>query len=183
MTIVMLILLLNPAALAVIFLSYHQPMLKSEMVDVATRVALQSSFALCVSVLVAGPFLDLLDISDSTLRIAAGALVILGASQAFLGFGLRQSTVTRGWLVAAATIWLISPPALSGAMAIRVNDGIVVGLAVAIVSVVISVVLSAIWAAKMGERYPVVLGMFRRVMAAGALLGGVDLIRQGVLSI
>jgi small neutral amino acid transporter SnatA (MarC family) len=183
MTIITLLLLLNPAALALIWLSYQQPMARRELIDVATRVALLSSLALCGGVLVAAPVLDVLEISDSTYRIVAGTLVILGASQAFLGFGLRHASATRVWLIAAAAIWLISPPAIAAASAISVDDGVVVGLAVALPSVVITVVLSTVWVDRVGERYQVVLGLLRRLLAAGAVFGGVELIWQGVLSI
>lgn len=183
MTIVTLMLVMNPAALAAIWLGFDDEIEERRALSHLAIVAIPTCALLIITVLAGEPVLNALDISDSTFRIAAGALVIFGALQAFLGFGIRHDAATRAWMIAALLVWLLSPPVVASAVAIRINEGIAVGLATAIGFTVVSVLLGYGWKMLASDRYPVILGLIRRVLAAGAVIGGVDLIRQGVLSI
>ena len=183
MTLITLFLVLNPAVVAVIWLRYRSGDGSNRLIEEVAPVAVLSLALLAVAVLVGEPVLDALDVSDATFRIAAGALVVFGALQAFVGYGLRHELTSRTWLIAACLVWLASPPAVVAAVAIRLNDGVGVALAAVLVSVVAAVLLGYAWKARFGGDYPVVLGLIQRVLAAGAAFGGVDLIRQGVLSI
>lgn len=183
MTIITLLLLLNPAAVAAIWLGSDREAGGDGAVARITSVAVPASLLLAVAILGSRPVLDMLDISDPTFRIAAGALAIFGACQAFLGFGLRQRFSTRGWMIAGHLVWLLSPPVVAVAAAISIDDGVATGLAAGIGFVVLTVAAGHAWAMRVGDRLTVVLGAARRALAAGALFGGVDLIRQGVLSI
>ena len=184
MTIATLFFVLNPAAVAVIWLGYrHNGASRERGLAQLLPVVAAAVAALALAVLVGAPLLDALDVSDATFRIAAGTLVVFGALQAFLGFGLRHALATRMWLVVAALVWLAAPPAAAAAVAIRLDDGVAAGLMWAAAGVVVATGLGFLWTRYAGDGYPLVLGVIRRVLAAGAVFGGVDLIRQGVLSI
>lgn len=182
MTILTLFLVLNPAAVAAIWLGYRDQGRRGALMDVLVVTAAASAL-LAAAVLLGEPVLDALDISDATFLIAAGTVVVFGALQAFLGFGLHHNLESRNWLIVASLVWLASPPAIFAAVAVTLNDGIATGLIVSIAATTVAVVGGGFWARQMGDRYEIVVGLVRRVIAAGAAFGGVDLIRQGVLSI
>ena len=183
MTILILFLVLNPGAVATIWSLRDTDARAGEDRRLAAIVAVAASAGLVLAVVLASPVLDALDISDSTFMIVAGTLVIFGAFQAFLGFGLRHELPSDGWLIAGLLIWLLSPPALAAAAAVEIGEGIGPGLVAAVAGAFITVCAGFLWMRQVGVGKPILLGWLRRVIAAGAVIGGVELIRQGTLSI
>ncbi|CAN5735694.1 hypothetical protein BH23CHL2_BH23CHL2_16010 [soil metagenome] len=183
MTIATLFLLLNPAVVAAIWAGGDEESRRDASVQTMLIATLAGLVGLAAAVIAGRALLDGLDISDPTFRIAAGVLVIFGAFQAFLGIGLRHPQATASWTAVAHILWLVSPSALAATIAIRINDGVSVGLVVAALAVLAATVPGYLWLRHAGSRYDVLLGWMRRVFAAAAAVGGVDLIRQGVLSI
>lgn len=179
MTIAALFLLLNPAAIAMLWLGYER--------GVSPRTlaigAVAGAFVLGLAVILGRPLLDGLDISAPTFRIASGVLVVFGAFQAFLGLGLRNRLPSENWAILALAMWIASPPVLAAGIAVRIDEGLVTGLLVAVLAVLVAAGLSGVWLWRYADRHGVVLGWARRVFAAVAAVGGIDLIRQGVLSI
>ena len=100
-------------------------------------------------------------------------------SQAFLGFGLRHDISADGLQIAALLIWLLSPPALAAAAAVRIEEGIGLGLAAAVAGGLITVAAGFLWTHQVGGSRPILLDWLRRLIAAGAVIGGVELIRAG----
>ncbi len=182
MTLITLLLVLNLAAVAVIWRGYRDWQARDDALRVGTVVAGAALAGLVAAISVGESVLDALDISDATFRIAAGAIVVFGALQAFLGIGLRHELASRAWLIVASLVWLLAPPGVVVAVAIALDDGVGTAVGVALVAVAVALT-GAAWTVLMGERYELAVGLLRRTIAAGAVFGGVDLIRQGVLSI
>ncbi|MEZ4572807.1 MAG: hypothetical protein R2849_21310, partial [Thermomicrobiales bacterium] len=176
-------LLMNPAVVALIWLGYRKERPDRTESRTLGVVAVIAAAILSVMVLIGESLLDALDLSDETFLIAAGVLVIFAAFQAFLRIGQGYALEERTWLVVAVVLWLTSPAALAVAVAIRLEDGTGTAIVAGVLAVVVALSLGYLWVLLFGDRQSLVLGWIRRVLAALTVIGGVDLIRQGVLSI
>ena len=162
--------------------------------ETTNRAPLSASIAASVAVfillligaLLAGPILDLLNISEPNWRIAAGVLLILGAGRLFL---LRDPFAAQplygnggpAWVgIARMTVWLANPAAFAAAMSFARHRGTaetVIAIAVALL-VTQSLFFSGRDVEARVERP--ILREIARALLLGTLLVGLRLIIDGI---
>lgn len=159
-----------------------------------TRPALSASIAatlaafvlLAIAALLGEPFIDALSISEPNWRIAAGALLILGAARLVL---LRDPFTAEtlyaggdpGWLTITRTaVWLANPAALAAAMSFTLYRGTMETLiAIAIALIVTQTLLFSARDLEVRAGRPV-LREIARALLLGTVLVGLRLIIDGV---
>jgi len=140
--------------------------------------------AVCAAAAVAGPLLDLLDVSDPSFRIAAGLVAALtGVSDLFRRPPTPEPALPgrRAALIPVA-VPAVARPAL---LVIALGAGADVGVLVAVAATVLGVALLAGLAAGAPTDGPGgrALRWAARVLAAGLVAGGVLLTIDGVLAV
>ncbi len=141
---------------------------------------LVSLLLLAIAALLSGSILDLLDLSHSTFQIATGMLVICGALQAFLAIGVRVDNESESWANVGLLVWLLSPAPLALAVSTGEGDGAGIAVSALLFASVLSVALALSWRQWRGSEDTAILGWLRRLFAAAAVVGAIDLVRQGV---
>jgi small neutral amino acid transporter SnatA (MarC family) len=143
---------------------------------------------LAVAIALAEPFIDLLEISEPNWRIAAGALLILGAARLVLLREPFRAVPLRGddrrdsapLAVARIAVWLANPAAAAAAMAFALHRGTtetIIAIAVAGGIVLTLLVAGPGLEARAGRP---ILREIARALLLGTVLVGLRLIIDGV---
>ncbi|HLT21066.1 MAG TPA: MarC family protein [Thermomicrobiales bacterium] len=170
----------NPAAIALLLARADgRPSSRDDVMRLLPAVV-AAVVILALLALVSENVLDTLDLSLSTFQIAAGVVIIIGALQASLALGLSPEDLSTGWANVRLLIWMISPASLMLALAFGADEGFGVAVASLVAGAVIALALAAAWVGWRGLANRFLLDWLRRMIAAGAVVAAIDLVRQGV---
>lgn len=170
----------NPAAVALLLARADgRPSTRDALLGRLPAVA-ASIVVLALLALGADGLLDALELSLSTFQIAAGVLIVFGALQAFLALGLAPEDVSVGWANVRLLVWLLSPTPLALAVAVGADEGFLFAATALLIGALAAFALAAVWLLWRGLEGRVLLSWLRCLIAAGAVLAAVNLIRQGV---